>query len=73
MLLQTIVDPLEQTMARNKSNSNNNDLYQDFDEFDERLVEKQFGVKIKNIGRAPKKTKKIKFDGDNIEWWNISQ
>ena len=73
MPLQTIVDTLEQTMARNKSNSGNNDLYQDFDEFDERLVEKQFGVKIKNLGRTPKKTKKIKFDGDTIEWWHIRQ
>jgi hypothetical protein len=68
MPLQTIVDPLEQTMARAKSNSGSNDFYQDFDEFDERLVENQYGVKIKNLGRTPKKTKKIKFDGDNIEW-----
>ena len=73
MPLQTIVDPLEQTMARSKTNSGSNDFYQDFDEFDERLVENQYGVKIKNLGRTPKKTKKIKFDGDNIEWWNISQ
>lgn len=56
-------------MARSKNNSSQNDYYQDFDEFDERTVENSYGVKIKNISRTPKKTKKIKFDGDNIEWW----
>jgi len=55
-------------MARSK-NTNRNDFYQDFDEFDEQLVENQYGVKIKNLGRTPKKQKKLKFDGDNIEWW----
>ena len=54
-------------MARSK-NSNSNDFYQDFDEFDEQVVEKTYGVKIKNMGRTPKKTKKIKFDGDYVEW-----
>ena len=53
-------------MARSK-NSSTNDFYQDFDEFDEKVVEKTYGVKIKNMGRNPKKTKKIKFDGDTIE------
>lgn len=55
-------------MARSK-NSSTNDFYQDFDEFDEKVVEKTYGVKIKNMGRTPKKTKKIKFDGDYVEWW----
>lgn len=55
-------------MARSKNNSSQNDFYQDFDEFDERTVENSYGVKIKNISRTPKKTKKIKFDGDSIEW-----
>jgi hypothetical protein len=27
-------------------------------------------VKVKNIGRTPKKQKKLKFDGDTIEWWS---
>jgi len=54
-------------MARNKHNGNN-DLYQDFDEYDEQTVEKQYGVKIQNISRTPKKQKKVKFDGDTIQW-----
>jgi aromatic ring-opening dioxygenase catalytic subunit (LigB family) len=54
-------------MARSKK-SNKNDLIQDFDEFDEELVEVQYGIKIKNLGRTSKKQKKLKFDGDDIQW-----
>jgi len=52
-------------MARNK---NTQTEQYDFDEFDQQVVEKNYGVKIKNISRTPKKTKKIKFDGDSIQW-----
>jgi hypothetical protein len=33
----------------------------------------QYGVKVQNKGRSPKKSKKIKFDGDDIQWWHIRQ
>jgi hypothetical protein len=26
-------------------------------------------VKVQNKGRTPKKQKKLKFDGDDIQWW----
>jgi hypothetical protein len=55
-------------MARSKTNGTKHEFYSDFDQFDEQAVENTYGVKIKNLGRTPKKTKKIKFDGDNIEW-----
>jgi len=55
-------------MAKQKTNFK--DLYQDFDEFDEQDLEMQYGVKVQNKGRTPKKQKKIKFDGDSIEWWS---
>ena len=45
------------------------DFYQDFDNFDEQELEMQYGVKVQNKGRSPKKQKKIKFDGDDIQWW----
>jgi len=55
-------------MAKQKSNSNKYDFYQEFDNFDEQELEMQYGVKVQNKGRTPKKQKKLKFDGDTIEW-----
>jgi hypothetical protein len=50
-------------MARQK-NSNSKEFYSDFDQFDEQDLEHQYGVKVKNMGRTPKKQKRLKFDGD---------
>jgi hypothetical protein len=54
-------------MAKAKG-TNFKDFQNEFDEFDEQELEYQYGVKVQNKGRTPKKQKKIKFDGDNIEW-----
>jgi hypothetical protein len=54
-------------MAKQKG-QNFKEFYNDFDNFDEQELEMQYGVKVQNKGRSPKKSKKIKFDGDNIEW-----
>ena len=54
-------------MAKQKG-SNFKEFYNEFDEFDEQDLEMQYGVKVQNKGRTPKKQKKIKFDGDSIEW-----
>ena len=54
-------------MAKQKG-TNFKDVYSEFDEFDEQEVEQIYGVKVQNKGRTPKKQKRIKFDGDNIEW-----
>jgi hypothetical protein len=53
-------------MAKQKSNFK--DLYSDYDNFDEQELEMQYGVKVQNKGRTPKKQKRIKFDGDDIQW-----
>lgn len=68
--LQTILDTSQdtfQSMAKQKG-SNFKEFYNEFDEFDEQDLEMQYGVKVQNKGRTPKKQKKIKFDGDSIEW-----
>ncbi len=54
-------------MAKQKG-QNFKDFYNEFDEFDEQEVEQIYGVKVQNTGRSPKKQKRIKFDGDNIQW-----
>ena len=59
-------------MAKYKAGNYKENFYNDFDEFEEQEVEQKYGVKVKNIGRTPKKQRKIKFDGDNIEWWDNS-
>lgn len=56
-------------MAKQKSNYKDQ-FYNDYDNFDEQELEMQYGVKVQNKGRTPKKQKKIKFDGDTIEWWS---
>lgn len=56
-------------MAKYKAGNYKENFYNDFDEFEEQEVEQKYGVKVKNIGRTPKKQRKIKFDGDSIEWW----
>jgi len=53
-------------MAKQKGNFK--DFANEFDEFDEQELEYQYGVKVQNKGRTPKKQKKIKFDGDDIQW-----
>ena len=53
-------------MAKQKGINPKND-YIDFDNFDEQELEYQYGVKVQNKGRTPKKQKKLKFDGD-FEW-----
>lgn len=58
-------------MAKQKGH-NFKDFYNEFDEFDEQEVEQIYGVKVQNKGRTPKKQKRIKFDGDDIQWWLIS-
>ena len=50
-------------MAKQKGNNSKSE-YNDFDNFDEQLLEYQYGVKVQNKGRTPKKQKKLKFDGD---------
>ena len=54
-------------MAKQKGNSSKYDFSNEFDHFDEQELEYQYGVKVQNKGRTPKKQKKIKFDGD-FEW-----
>jgi hypothetical protein len=54
-------------MDKQKSNYKDQ-FYNDYDNFDEQELEMQYGVKVQNKGRTPKKQKKIKFDGDTIEW-----
>jgi len=54
-------------MARQKNSNSKNEFFQDFDEFDEQDLEYQYGVKVQNKGRTPKKQKRLKFDGD-YEW-----
>ena len=49
-------------MAKQKGNYR--DQFQEFDQFDEQELEYQYGVKVQNKGRTPKKQKKLKFDGD---------
>ena len=44
------------------------DFSNEFDEFDEQELEYQYGVKVQNKGRTPKKQKRLKFDGDDIQW-----
>lgn len=64
--LQTILDTSQNTfqaMAKQKGINPKND-YIDFDNFDEQELEYQYGVKVQNKGRTPKKQKKLKFDGD---------
>jgi len=51
-------------MAKSKSGNFKEQFYSDFDNFDEQELEYQYGVKVKNLGRTPKKQKKLKFDGD---------
>ena len=53
-------------MAKQKANFK--DSYNEFDNFDEHELEMQYGVKVQNKGRTPKKQKRIKFDGDDIQW-----
>lgn len=68
--LQTILDTSQDTfrsMAKQKG-QNFKEFYNDFDNFDEQELELQYGVKVQNKGRSPKKQKKIKFDGDDIQW-----
>lgn len=60
-------------MAKSKAGNYKENFFNDFDEFEEQELEIQYGVKVKNIGRTPKKQKKLKFDGDTIEWWNNMQ
>jgi len=50
-------------MAKQKGINPKND-YIDLDNFDEQELEYQYGVKVQNKGRTPKKQKKLKFDGD---------
>lgn len=54
-------------MARQKGTSFKEDFYNNFDEFDEQEVEYQYGIKVQNKGRTPKKQKRLKFDGDYIQ------
>ena len=54
-------------MAKSKAGNYKENFYNDFDEYEEQEVERNYGVKVKNIGRTPKKQKKLKFDGD-FEW-----
>jgi len=51
-------------MAKQKGNNFKQDFYSDYDNFDEQELEMQYGVKVQNKGRTPKKQKKLKFDGD---------
>jgi len=55
-------------MARQKGGNVKEYFYDEFDNFDEQQLEYQYGVKVQNKGRTPKKQKKIKFDGDDIQW-----
>lgn len=66
-LLQTILDTSQntfQSMAKQKGGNFKENFYNEFDNFDEQELEMQYGVKVQNKGRTPKKQKKLKFDGD---------
>ena len=65
--LQTILDTSQNTfrsMAKQKGGNFKENFYDEFDNFDEQQLEYQYGVKVQNKGRTPKKQKKLKFDGD---------
>ena len=51
-------------MAKQKGGNFKENFYNEIDNFDEQELEYQYGVKVQNKGRTPKKQKKLKFDGD---------